>query len=160
MKRLLMLFPLIFLCCLGCQQGEEVTASDVEADIQAITDIVAEWEAAYNNADLDRLVSFYADDAIAILPIGPPLIGKEAIQKSAQKMFEEKPSQEKDVVQDVQISGNLAVAHVTSFPSTMPKPAGEPFNAKGNFILVFKKESDGAWKLIYESLVLLPRQTE
>jgi hypothetical protein len=32
MKRLLMLIPLIILCCLGCQQGEEVAAVDVEAN--------------------------------------------------------------------------------------------------------------------------------
>ncbi|MEJ2112136.1 MAG: hypothetical protein P8Z37_19990 [Acidobacteriota bacterium] len=29
MKRLLILMPLILLCCLGCQQGEDVAATDV-----------------------------------------------------------------------------------------------------------------------------------
>jgi hypothetical protein len=32
MKRLLMLIPLIFLCCLGCQKSEEIAATDVEAN--------------------------------------------------------------------------------------------------------------------------------
>ena len=39
MKRLLMLIPLVLLCCLGCQQGGEVSTLDVEADIQAIKDL-------------------------------------------------------------------------------------------------------------------------
>ena len=32
MKRLLMLIPLVFLCCLGCQQSKEVAAVDVEVN--------------------------------------------------------------------------------------------------------------------------------
>jgi nitrous oxide reductase accessory protein NosL len=41
MKRLLMLIPLVFLCCLGCQRGEEVTAADVEKDIQTMEGLQA-----------------------------------------------------------------------------------------------------------------------
>jgi hypothetical protein len=32
MKRLLILIPLVLLCCFGCQQGEEVATTDVEAN--------------------------------------------------------------------------------------------------------------------------------
>ena len=39
MKTLLMVIPLVLLCCLGCQQGEEVAAVDDETDIQAIEDM-------------------------------------------------------------------------------------------------------------------------
>jgi len=79
-------------------------------------------------------------------------------------MFEEMSPQEKDVVQDVKVSGNLAVAHVAWSGLITPKAGGEPFNANGNWILVFNRESDDAWKVIYsiwsdESLVH-PNQAE
>ena len=166
MKRLLMLIPLAFLCCLGCQQGERVLVEpkpDVEADIQAIKDMVAEMEAATNSADLNW-PTYYGEETVSIPPNAPPSIGKEAILRSAKKMFEEMSPQEKDVVQDVQVSGNLAVAHVTWSGLITPKAGGDPFNANGNWILVFRRESDNAWKVIYsiwsdESLVS-PTQAE
>jgi ketosteroid isomerase-like protein len=158
-----MLIPLIFLCCLGCQQGEEVAAADVEVDIQAIKNIIAAEEAATNSANIDW-PTYYGEETVSIPPNAPPSIGKEAILRSAQKMFEEMSPQEKDVVQDVQVSGNLAVAHVAWSGLITPKVGGEPFNANGNWILVFSRESGNSWKIIYsiwsdESLVH-PNQAE
>ena len=51
MKSIFMVMPLVFLCCfaVGCQQGEEVPAVDVEADIQTIKDTAPELEHATNS---------------------------------------------------------------------------------------------------------------
>ena len=62
MKKLLMIIPLILLFCFaaGCQQGERVpveTKADVEADIQAIKDLIAEFNAVFNTADIDKILS-------------------------------------------------------------------------------------------------------
>ena len=154
MKNAFMVISLIFLLCLivGCQQGEKAAGesnADVEADIQAIKDIVADINAAVSAADIDTIMSIYADDAVRIPPKEPAAIGKEAIQRDAQKMFEEMSPQEKDVVKDVQVSGNLAVAHIAWSALITPKAGGEPFDANGNWILVFKRESGEAWKVIY-----------
>ena len=54
MKRLLILIPLIFLCCFGCQQGEEANeqpSADAGMDAQTIQNRVAELEAATNSAN-------------------------------------------------------------------------------------------------------------
>jgi hypothetical protein len=101
MKRLFMLIPLALLCCLGCQQGERVLVepkADFEADIQAIKDIVAETNAAVNSADIEKFMSFYADDAIEIPPNGPAQIGKEVIGSGIQQFFDEVTCQEGTVL--------------------------------------------------------------
>jgi hypothetical protein len=56
MKTLIMVIPLVFVCCFifGCQQSEQVAAVDNKAGIQAIKDIVA----GINTADNNRYVSF------------------------------------------------------------------------------------------------------
>jgi len=53
MKRLLILIPLVLLCCfiVGCQQGEEVASEDAGMDVQTIRDRVAELEASTNSVD-------------------------------------------------------------------------------------------------------------
>jgi len=148
-----MLIPLVFLCCLGCQQGERVlveSKADVEADIQAIKDTIAELNGAVNSADLYKLVSIYGDDAVRIPPNEPPSVGKAAIQQSAQQMFDNmSPREEKDVVEDIRVSGDLAVAYVKWSSLITPKTGSEPFDVNGNWILVFKRESDNSWKIIY-----------
>ena len=154
MKRLLMIIPLVCLFCfiVGCQQSEEVTeesAADVEADVQAIRGIVEEWEAAFNAADINRIMPHYADDAMVIPPNEPVLIGKEAIRSDLQQLFEQITLQEDDEVKNVHISGDLGVAHV-AWSTIVERNAGaESSKYNGNQIIVFKKLPDGAWKCIY-----------
>jgi len=164
-----MAIPLVFLCFLtvGCQQGGQVAEKsvvNVDADIQAIKEIVADITAAVNAADIDTLVSFYADDAVRIPSNEPAAVGKEAIQIGVRQMFDEISAQEKDVVEDVRVGGDLAVAHVVSSAIITPKAGNWPSEYNGNMILVFKREADETWKIIYsiwsnESLIL-PDQAE
>jgi uncharacterized protein (TIGR02246 family) len=161
MKRLFMLIPLVFLCCLGCQQGEEPATVDVEADIQAIKDSVAELESAVNAGDTDRGLALYADDAIEIRPNEPAAIGKEAIQRRGQQDFNEFALQDVYEVKGVKVSGDLGVAHLAWSTAATPKAGGEPIKAKGNWIRVYERQSDGSWKCIYsiwsdENLVIPP----
>jgi uncharacterized protein (TIGR02246 family) len=146
--------PFIFLIFIasGCQQGERVLLEpkvDVEADIQAIKDIVKEYEGAVNTADIDRYLQLYADDVIDIYPNKPALSGKEAIRKRDQQLFEEVTLQDVYTVQNVKVSGDLAVAHVTLSAVITIKASGESFKTNGNWILVFRKQSSDSWKIIY-----------
>ena len=166
MKRLFMLIPLVFLCCLavGCQRGEEVSAVDVEADIQAIKEGFAKWEAGVDAANIDKSLTSFADDVILIPPDEPAYVGKEAFQSYFQPIFDRFIVNEKYVVKDVRVSGDLAFAHITYSGIYTPKAGGEPKTSKGNVINIVEKQPDGVWKIIYstwsdESLVY-PDQAE
>ena len=161
--------PLIFLLFIasGCEQSERVLVepkAGVEADIQAIRDITEKWQIAINAGDLDTLMSFYSKDAIKIPPNEPAVRGKDAIRSGYQKLFEKNIRQEKHVVADIKISGDLAVTNTTvTLPGITEKAEG-PSKPTGNWIRIFGKQPDGAWKIIYmmwsdESLVD-PSQTE
>ena len=95
MKKVLTHIIFVFLRCfaIGCQQGEKVSQkskADVEADIQAIKDIVIEFNNAVSGAaDIGKVMSLYADDAVWIPPNKPAAIGKEAIQRDEQQLHEE-----------------------------------------------------------------------
>lgn len=148
MKRLLILVPLVFLCCLGCKQSEEATALDFESDIQGIKDTLEDYETAYNTCDIDRIMKAYAENAVEIRPNKPAAIGKEAIQGAIRQFFNKMTEftfQEKYVVENVKAGGNLSVAHLTWSGVFTPKAGGKSNNGKGNWILVFNKEL----KIIY-----------
>ena len=147
MKRLFMLIS--FLCCLGCQQGEEVASGDVEADIQAIRDSIMELEAAVNAGDTDRLMPLSTNDIVVIRPNEPALIGKEANRRRNQQEFDEFALQEVYEIKNIDVSGDLAVAHFTWSTTATIKASGKTVNPKGNWIMVYKRQPDGAWKIIY-----------
>ena len=149
MKRLLMLIPLVFLCCLGCQQGEEVAAADVEADIQAIKDIVAGCQDANNVSDVDGVISYYADASIVIPTNEPAAIGKEAIRSWLQQFYDAYTPEEKYVVDTVEISGSLAVARVTWSGIFTPKDGGKQRKSNGIMLWIFKRQPDDSWKIAY-----------
>ena len=48
----------------------------------------AEWLQAAQSRDVDRVVSFWADDAIVYSPGSPPVSGKAAIREFVVKSFE------------------------------------------------------------------------
>jgi len=151
MKRLLIVIPLVLVCWLtaGCQQSEEVAAVDVEADIQAIKDIIAEWEVAANASNIDGSTSHIADDAVLIPPSEPVINGKEKLLSDLEKMYDQFTFQDVYEVKNVDLSGNLAVAHVTYSTVATPKVGGETKKGNGNWIMVFEKRSDSGWNCIY-----------
>ena len=150
MKRLLVFIPLVILCCLGCQQSKDIAAVDVEADIQAIKDIIKEYEAANNAFDVDRIMKPYAENAMEFRPNEPAFAGKEAIRNRKKLLSDEiSDINENYVVKNVEVSGDLAVAHVIWSTRATLKKSGETVNPKGNWIWVFKRRSNMTWELFY-----------
>jgi uncharacterized protein (TIGR02246 family) len=161
------LFIILLFIVSGCEQSERVLIvpkADVEADIQAIRDIVEKWEIAFNSSDTDKIMSFYSEDAVKIPPNKPAVIGKKAIRDGYKKIFEDYTFKEEQDITAIQVDGNLAYTNTSySFLAT-PKTGGELSKTKGNWIRIFGKQDDETWKVIYlmqsdESLIY-PSQIE
>ena len=152
MKRVLI--SLGFLCCLmiGCQEGDRVLieySGEVEKDTQAIRDIVADYNASMDSSDINRIMLHYADDAIRIPPNESAVIGIEKIRNHIQQLFDEYTLQEKNTVENIIVSGDLAIAHVLWSATISPKIGGDPLDYNGNWIAAFERQSDGSWKINY-----------
>ncbi len=169
MKKLFLILPLVFLLCFtfGCQQGEEVAeepAVDISVDIEANKNLIDAWDKAHNSGDIERLMSLYTDDAVMIPPNEPAVVGKEAIQGYFQQSFGQF-TEEKSLVVDVKIGGDLAFVRCTWKDIHTPKAGGESFNLNGNFVVINQKQPDGSWKTICdisscEQLIFPPQEKE
>ena len=154
MKKLLMVISLVFLFCItfSCEQGERVLVepkAEVEADIQAIKDIISELNAALNTGDSERYLPFYSDNIVEIYPNEPAYVGKEVIRNRDQEMFDEMILNDVYTVQDVKVSNDLAVAHFNWSTTVQFKATGKSDETKGNWIMVFERQPDRSWKIIY-----------
>jgi uncharacterized protein (TIGR02246 family) len=122
-------------------------AKDASADEQAIRALDVAWSHAAESKDLDKTVSFYADDASMLPPNMPIATGKDAIRAvwsqliSAPGSITFAPS--KIVISK---SGDLAY-EIGAFQSTVNDARGKPATSTGKFVVAWQKR-DGQWKVV------------
>jgi len=71
-----------------------------------LSGIVADHLAALNARDLERLVSFYAEDAVLELPASPRVEGRAAIRRAFEVFFEQ--WEERSIYERVVVAGSTA----------------------------------------------------
>jgi uncharacterized protein (TIGR02246 family) len=132
---------------LGC--GTPAPPDTRVADEQAIRAAEAGALKAAVAKDAERLASFYADDGVVFLPGRPRVVGKDAIRKSWGELFAAPGSSLNFQPAKVEVSrsGDLAYCY-GSYTMTANDPRGRPLTAKGDYVVVYRKQADGQWKLV------------
>ncbi|MGD1211854.1 MAG: SgcJ/EcaC family oxidoreductase [Candidatus Acidiferrales bacterium] len=116
-----------------------------EAAIRANDADFAKFAAA---KDLDKCASLYLDDAVLFSPGVPAVVGKDNIRKSFERMLAAPNMQFtfSDVTVDVARSGDLAEDR-GSMQVTVTDKKGKSTTQTGQYVLVWKKQADGSWKV-------------
>jgi len=120
------------------------------ADVQAIKDANAAWDKAWNAGDAEALASLYTTDAIAMAPNQAVQAGRDAMRTSSRKYFDQFSDENRSVVDDVRISGDLAVARGTQETRTTVKSGGYSVRDKSKWITAYQRQPDGSWKAFWE----------
>jgi len=114
----------------------------------AINATSEEFAKAVDAKDVDKIVSYYTDDAVLFAPSGPAAVGKDALRKAWQG-FLAGPASKIDVsgtVIDVAASADLAFER-GSFTNTITDAKGKTTAVTGKLVDIWKKQADGSWKI-------------
>jgi uncharacterized protein (TIGR02246 family) len=149
----LLAFTAAFVACLaaGCSNQPAAPAAPPdtraadEAAIRGADANFAQWALA---KDLDKCVSLYADDAVAFAPGMPAVIGKENIRKFLSGLTSAPGLQLNIHIASVDVarSGDIAIDRGT-VDSTMTDKKGKATTQTVEYVLVWKKQADGSWKI-------------
>jgi uncharacterized protein (TIGR02246 family) len=147
MKSFAALCPALVLAFImtACNQAPPDTH---DADVKAISDLEAQWNKDYAAKDGDKIASYYADDAVLIVPGTAAIQGKEAIRDSMKGMLADPVFSLKfqPTKVDVAKSGDLGYTWGT-YQLTVTDPATKkPVNDHGSYVTTYRKQSDGSWK--------------
>ena len=149
----LLMTAAIFVSCfaVSCAQrpAEPVAPSDTRAaDEAAIRAADADWGKAAAAKDLEKCMSYYADDAILISPGAPAVVGKDNIRKFIQQLLAVPNMQLSITVASVDVarSGDLALDR-GSVQATVTGKNGKPATQASVYALTWKKSADGSWKI-------------
>ena len=122
--------------------------SDIDAEKARLLRRDAEWVlAASEGRDIERILSFWTDDAVVLPPDLPAIIGKAALRQYVESSlrvpgFRITWSTDEAVLspdgQFAYLLGNNAV--------TMDDPTGEPVTTKGRAVTIWQRGTDGEWR--------------
>ena len=115
------------------------------------------WLAAVMARNVDSAVSFWTADGRVIGPGGPAVVGREALRAMLAQTFAAPQSsvvwRTTDVV--VSPSGDMAYSLGTNL-FVMPDSAGHLDSLRGQAVVVWRKGSDGRWRVAVDATTPAP----
>jgi uncharacterized protein (TIGR02246 family) len=143
------LFAMNFVVACSTQPQKPVQPPDTRAaDEAAIRANVVAWSQASQAKDVNKALSFYADDAIQMPDRGALVKGKENIRKGWEQMLALPGPGLTFATTGVEVarSGDIAYEYGTYDFATKDKK-GRVYNEKGKYLVCWKKQADGSWKV-------------
>lgn len=144
---------LLFLSVLSCSPAKV----DTQAEAEKLMEISREWARAATAGDMEKTLSFWADDAYMISAGDPPLEGKAAIQQMVEQSFSMPGFKitwdpKKAVVSE---SGDMAYL-IEDSQISYPDSAGNVMTFHNKAVSIWRKQADGSWKNVVDISAPIP----
>jgi uncharacterized protein (TIGR02246 family) len=124
---------------------------DVEAERAALFRLDKAWAQAAAARDVEKSVSFWADDASLLPPGQPAVVGKDALRRYVSESFAipgfSISWETKEFV--VSTSGDLAYGMGTN-TVTIHDAQGNPVTESGRAVTVWRKGKDNSWRCVID----------
>ena len=130
-------------------------ASGKDADIRStIERLSLEYTRVYNAGQLDKILDFFAEDAMTLSPDQEPVRGREALRRSYEAAFKREPHPDL-VVTSIRSeqSGDL-LYESGRWTQSLPMPDGKSQQFTGYYVSIYKKIGSG-WKTVTSTFNLL-----
>jgi ketosteroid isomerase-like protein len=140
--------PLLAACSKSADSAATAATSAADLDRQFLT--------AWNNKDLEKTLSYLADD-VQFLQGNAHFSGKAEVSDKWVRATQSSISNLRTSVVSATSTDKLAYEAGTFSVDVLPASPGQPAGVgQGNFLLLWKPAADGTWKLSYAQLEDLP----
>ena len=119
-----------------------------EADVAAINALQRQADSAVKSGNPEGYLALVTDDAVLMPPDNPALIGKDAIRPWAHGFAQQftmasyTPTDHELVVTDRWAFRRASMTWVLR-----PKAGGESLTQSGKFLIIYRREPDGTWRI-------------
>ena len=147
--RAVLMLTLASFCCASCKNEPPDTRAQDERAIRAAD--AATLKAAQAN-DVDGAVVNYANDADWLPPNAPIVHGKTAIRAGWAKLIGNPGFTIDWQINKLEVSraGDIAYT-IYTYQMTLDGANGKPITDQGKDMAVWKKQSDGSWKMVADT---------
>ena len=128
------------------------TVSTVERDKQGLLRVDREWAAAASEGkDVDRIISFWSDDATVFPPGAPVVHGKPAIRAFVQGSLAAPGFHISWRSDAASVSADGSLGYTTGTNAlTVPGPDGKLMTVAGRGVSVWRRVAGGEWKCVID----------
>ena len=148
LRRTVLMLTIAFLSC-GCKNEPPDTRA---LDERAVRDADAVTLKAAQANDVNGAVANYADDADWLPPNAPLVHGKSAIRAGWAKLISNPGFTIDWQINKLEVarSGDMAYT-IYTYQMTVDGANGKPITDQGKDMAVWKKQSDGSWKMVADT---------
>jgi ketosteroid isomerase-like protein len=137
------------LAILGCTERQ---ATDNAKASDAVKAADASFQQAIAAKDLNKIISFYADDAVLMPAAKPLLTGKAAITDEWKELLAIPAFENTSKLAQVEVSGANDLAYTRgSYETRLMGEDGKIVTEPGKWLSVWRKQPDGSWRVAIES---------
>jgi len=124
---------------------------DTKAEGEKLMQISRDWSKAASSGDVEKIVSYWNDDAVLIQPGMPMIKGRKEIRQMVEGMIKTPGFKISWEPQSAEVSetGDLAYL-VEKSQTTMTDSTGKSITQHTNGVTVWKKQADGSWKNVVD----------
>ena len=116
-----------------------------------IVDLSARWAGYWNAKNLDAVMKLYAPQPVFLPTVGPRWSGLAAIRKNfAGVLALYSPDIALHSIR-CEVSGTLAYDSGSYDETIVPVKGGKAIHVTGNYIFLFQRQKNGAWKILEQS---------
>lgn len=127
----------------------------MDADELAIRKLIATWLDATRNGDVDAVLALMAEDAIFLVPGGPPIMGRDAFAQPLRNILVTHKIETLSEVQEVCVEGSMAYCRTKLTVEVTPRDAsGAPMRRSGYTLSILRKQSNEEWQLTRDANLL------
>jgi uncharacterized protein (TIGR02246 family) len=124
---------------------------DTNAEGEKIIKLSEEWSKSASKKDVEKIVSYWADDAVLISAGQPPLEGKAAIRQMVEESFKTPGfgiswQPKKAVVSE---SGDMAYI-IEDAQTSFTDSTGKVITMQNQAVSIWRKQADGSWKNVVD----------
>ncbi|MGC1458250.1 MAG: DUF4440 domain-containing protein [Steroidobacteraceae bacterium] len=146
---------LVVVAGIGCSYEAALAATPSEtraADAAAIRAKDGTFEQGVAEKNVDNILALYEDGAVLFAPKAPAATGKDAIREAFKGLLMAPGVKMKFKSTSVHVSRSrdLAVQRATFQVETTGKD-GKPSTEAGQSVVVWRKQSDGSWKIMADT---------
>ena len=154
MKRFATFLTLVAI--VSCNQ----TKVDKKIEGEKVMQLSKEWSQTIATKDVDKIVSYWADNAFLMQEGQPPLQGKQAIRQMVEESFKIPGFSISWQPQSVEVSDNSDMAYlIENAQVSFTDSTGKAITIHNKAVSIWRKQPDGSWKNVVDISTADPSQS-
>jgi len=120
---------------------------DTKAEGEKVMQLSKEWSQAASRGDVEKIIGYWADDAVVMSAGEPVLSGKQAIRKMVEESYKMPGFRINWEPQSIVVSESGDMAYLLENSQiSFTDSTGKPFTINNNAVSIWRKQKDGIWK--------------